>query len=241
MDEGRWFAGPGEVAVSTGFAERVGLGVGDRIDVEMASGEHSYTVVGLHPDRDRSVFVDIDELAADLNQPGLGNVSMSTTDQPTTTLDGVVSVERFDDLSEDDSGRTAILLIFTAIGAVVVSVAGLAVASGLAVNVYERRHEFAALRAIGGRRRHVFRVVLAELLPLGVIGIGLGLVGGYIGAGAIMESFEASNAVEIGFTFATGAIPVAAAVVLFGSFVLGGLMVRRVTREPAAVTLRSAG
>lgn len=240
MDEGRWFRDEGEVAMGAGFAERIGVEVGDRIDVELAVGRRSYTVVGLHPDRDRSVFVDVDELAADMNRPGFGNVLLSLDEQPATQLAGPVSIERYGDLSEDDEGTTAILLIFTAIGAIVVSVAGLAVASSLGVNIYERRHEFATIRAIGGRRRHVFRVVMAELLPLGLLGIGLGLVAGYFGAGAIMESFEASNAIEIGFTFATGAIPMAAAVVLSGSVVLGGLMVRRVSRQPAAVTLRGA-
>jgi putative ABC transport system permease protein len=165
---------------------------------------------------------------------------MSLDATPRTVLSGPVTVSRFDDLSEDDSGRSAILLIFGAIGTIVVSVAGLAVASGLAVNVFERRFEFAALRAIGGRRRHVFRVMVAELLPLAIAGSALGVVAGYFGAAAIMESFEASNAVEIGFTFATGAIPAAAAVVVVGSVALGGLMVRRVTRRPVAVTLRGA-
>lgn len=238
MDVGRWFARPGEVAVSTGFAERVGLDVGDRVEVEIGSGEVSYTVVGLHPDRGRSIFIDVEELAADMNRPGFGNVLMSTSEDTPSYLTGDLSVERLDELSEDDSGRTAILLIFSAIGAIVVSVAGLAVASGLGVNVFERRAEFAALQAVGGRRRHVFRVVVAELLPVAVAGIGLGLVGGYFGARAIARSFEASNAIEIGFTYATGAIPAAAGVVVVGSLLIGALMVRQVTRHPVAQTLR---
>ena len=240
MDSGRWFAAPGEAAVSTGFAERIGVGVGDDIEVDIASGLQTYTIVGLHPDRDRSVFVDVDELAVDMQLPGMGNVVMSLDPQPPSFMTGELRVERLTDLSEDESGTTAILLIFTAIGAVVVSVAGLAVASGLAVGVYERRHDFAALRAIGARRRHVFRVVIGELLPLGIVGIGAGLIAGWWGAGAIMESFEASNAIEIGFTYATGAIPVAVGVVLLGSASLGALMVRRVSRQPAAVVLRGA-
>lgn len=244
MASGRWFAAPGEAAVSTGFAERIGVGIGDDIDVDLASGRHSYTIVGLHPDRDRSVFVETEQLALDMNRAGMGNVLMSLDDDPpvalTDQLVDRIHVERLSDRSDDDSGRTAILLIFTAIGAVVVTVAGLAVASGLAVGVFERRHQFAALRAIGGRRRDVLRVVVAELLPLGVVGLALGLVGGWLGAAAIMESFEASNAVEIGYTFATGAIPIAVAVVVLGSLLLGGLMVRRVTRQPVAVSLRGA-
>lgn len=240
MDEGRWFSGADEVVVSAGFAERIGIGVGDHIDVEMASGQETYTVVGLHPDRDRSVFIDVEELAVDLGSPGMGNLLFSTAVEAPSLIEGPVNVDRFDGPNDDDDGTNAILAIFTAIGAIVVAVAGLAVASGLAVNVYERRHEFAALQAIGGRRRHVFRVVLAELLPLAVMGSALGAGAGYVGARAIIGSFEASNAIEIGFVFASGAIPVAVAVVVVGSFVLGGLMVRRVTSRPAAVTLRGA-
>ncbi|MFK7917303.1 MAG: ABC transporter permease [Ilumatobacter sp.] len=240
VDAGRWFSQPRDAVVSAGFAEQVGIDVGDRIDVELASGVASYDVVGLHPDRDRTLFVDREQLAIDLNRPGMGNTVMSLADRPPELFDGAINVQRAPEPGDDDDGTAAILAIFTAIGVVVVAVAGLAVAAGLGVNVFERRHEFAALQAIGGRRRHVLRVVLAELLPIAACGVLVGLAAGYLGARAIIGSFEASNAIEIGFVFATGAIPAAAGVVLLGSAVLGGLMVRRVTRQPAAVTLRGA-
>ena len=72
--------------------------------------------------------------------------------------------------AEEQAARDMIVKIFGAIGLVIVSVAGMAVASGMAVGLYERRHEFAALQAVGGRRRHVFRMVFAELLPLAAVG-----------------------------------------------------------------------
>jgi len=240
LDQGYWFDRSDEVVVSTGFAERVGIDVGDDIEVLLASGPASYRVAGLHPHRDRSVFVGVAALAADLGSPGMANVVYSLDRQPAVDVTGLTETTFLDSASEDESARQAILLIFGAIGLVVVSVAGLAVASSLAVNVYERRHEFAALQAIGGRNRHVFRMVSAELIPLALLGIGMGLVAAYVGGMAIMESFEAADAVEIGYTFATGAIPAAALVVIVGSLLLGWLMVRRVTRSPAAVTLRSA-
>lgn len=239
LDQGLWFEQPGEVVVSTGFAERVGIDVGDDIEVLLASGPTNYRVTGLHPDRGRSIFTGIEPLAEDLGSPGMANIIYSLDAQPAIEMPAMPETVYLEALS-DDGGRQAIILIFGAIGLVVVSVAGLAVASGLAVNVYERRHEYAALQAIGGRKRHVFRVVSAELIPLAVLGIGFGLVAGYFGAQAIAASFEASNAVEIGFTFAVGAVPAAAIVVLVGSLAIGGLMMRRVTRQPAAVTLRSA-
>ena len=131
-------------------------------------------------------------------------------------------------------------MIFGAIGLVVVTVAGLAVASSLAVNVYERRHELAAIRAIGGRSRQVMRIVSVELLPLAAIGVCTGVALGYVGGLAIMQSFERADAVDIGFVFAEAAIPAVAATVVAGCLLIGALTVRRVSRQSVASTLRSA-
>lgn len=240
LDAGRWYSGRGEALVSTGFAERAGIDVGDTVEVTLASGPRDYEVVGLHPYRSRALLVDVEQLAADLGAPGMANRVLSFDDPPAVQLSGITETARLDDLTEDQAARDAILVVFTAIGLVVVSVAGLAVSSGLAVNVYERRHEFAALQALGARRRHVLRVVCGELLPLAVGGVAVGLAAGYVGARAIMDSFEASNAVEIGFTFATGAIPAAVAVVVVVSLLVALAVVRRATRRPLAETLRSA-
>ena len=146
-------------------------------------------------------------LATDLGQPGRANVIFAAVDRTPNGLQGSDDHGYLDDYSSDDSGRSAILLVFGAIGLVVVTVAGLAVASGLAVNVYERRHEFAAIRAIGGRSRQVMHVVIAELLPLAAVGVLVGVAGGYFGGLAIMQSFERADAVDIGFVFAGEAIP----------------------------------
>lgn len=242
---GTWFEAPRDAVISDGFAEHLGVGVGDEIEVILASGTHSYEISGTHPNRGREIYVDVSELAADLGEPGRANRIFSIDERnpdqaPDFGLAGVVGVDRLSDADEDDSGRNAIILIFGAIGLVVVSVAGLAVASSLAVSLYERRHEFAALQAIGGRRRHVFRLVMTELGALAVGGLSIGLVGGYFGGRAIARSFEVSNAVEIGFIFARGVIPVVVAVVAVGTVLLALTMVRAATRRPVAVTLRGA-
>ena len=240
VDAGTWLRGPGDVVLSTGFADRVGVGIGDDVTVAMATGTATYRVVGLHPLRGRTLFFDVDRLAADLGQPGRANVVYSAVDEPAIDLGALSTTTLLADDTADDSGRSAILLIFGAIGVIVVSVAGLAVASGVAVNVFERRHEFAAIRAIGGRSRDVMRVVSAELLPLAAAGIAAGVVSGYLGSDAIVTSFENADAVEIGLVFASAAIPVAAGVVLAGCFVISALMVRRIGRRSLAETLRSA-
>lgn len=242
VDAGAWLArgADGDVVVSTGFAERVGVGVGDDIDVRIATGSAVYHVVGLHPLRGRTLFVGLDRLASDLGQPGRANVVYSGGDGVALPLDALTTTTFLDAYSSDDSGRSAILLIFGAIGLVVVAVAGLAVASGLAVNVFERRHEFAAMRAIGGRARQIMRVVSSELLALATLGVAAGVAVGYVGARAIIESFERADAVDIGFTFATGAVPAVAVVTVSGCLAIGALTVRRVGRQSVAATLRSA-
>ncbi len=243
MRSGVWFAEPGDTVISDGFAEHLGVEVGDEIDVVLASGTQRYKISGTHSNRGREIYMDVDELAADLGEPGRANRIFTIDDDRTANapdfgLTGVVGLERLADADDDDSGRNAILLIFGAIGLVVVSVAGLAVASSLAVSLYERRHEFAALQAIGGRRRDVFRLVMTELGVLAVGGLSIGLVGGYFGGRAIARSFEVSNAVEIGFIYARGVIPVVVAVIAIGTVLLALTMVRTATRRPVAVTLR---
>jgi putative ABC transport system permease protein len=237
VDAGRWLSGGREAVVSTGFAEHVGIAIGDDIDVRTATGTSTYRVVGFHRLQGRTLFVDVDTLAADLGRPGYANVVYSAEAATPPGLQGLTSTTHLVDAASDDSGRSAILLIFGAIGLVVVTVAGIAVASGLAVDVYERRHEFAAIRAIGGRSRQVMRVVSAELLPLATLGVVAGVGLGYLGGRAIMQSFERADAVDIGFVFAGGAVPAVAAV--GGCLLIGGLTVRRVSRRSVAATLRS--
>lgn len=246
LDDGKWYRSDGaaEVVLSTGFAERVGIDVGDTIDIRLPNETLAYEVAGFHPARGRYAFFEVDRLATDLGSSGMANLLLSADDPPgavqSTSSAHLFIVQRLDDLTDDEAARDAIVLIFTAIGLVIVSVAGLAVASGLAVNVYERRHELAALQAIGGRRRHVMRVVLAELGPVAVLGVALGVVFGYLGALGLIGAFESADAVEIGLVFATGIVPVAALAAVAGSVGLGAVMARRVTRQPAAVTLRGA-
>ena len=237
---GTWLGAPGEVVVSTGFAEHVGVGVGDDLTVSLATGTTTYRVVGLHPLRGRTLFVDVAELADDLGQPGRANVVLSSTDAPNLHLGALTTTTPLTDLTADDSGRAAIMLIFGAVGVIVVSVAGLAVASGVAVNVFERRHELAAIRAIGGRSRDVMRIVSAELLPLAAAGLGVGVVAGHLGSSAIVRSFENADAVEIGLVFASSVIPVAAVVVVVGCLAISSLVVRRIGRASLAETLRTA-
>ncbi len=242
LTSGRWISPSShEAVVSAGFAERNGLTVGDSLLVELASGEYEYRLTGLSNDFSRSAYVDRSVLAADLGTPGMANTVMSTQDQPGVVLPVAARTSTADDLAADDNAaRAAIVTIFGAIGVIVAGVASLAVLSSMTVSLFERRHELAAMQALGARRRRLRGLLIRELLPLGVLGVVGGLALGALGTRGIIMSFEASNAVDIGVVDAVGSIPFIAAGTLAALVILALVTVRSAARRPVAVTLRGA-
>ncbi len=242
LTDGRWVHPAGREAVaSAGFAERNGLEVGDTLVVDLASGRFEYELVGLSDDFSRSLYLDRTVLAADLGEPGMVNTIWSMQEHPDLVLPAASRTISAADLAADDAaGRAAIVLIFGAIGVIVAGVAALAVLSSMTVSLFERRHELAALQALGARRRRLRGLLVRELLPLGAIGLVGGLALGALGTRGIIASFEASNAVDIGVVDAVGSIPFIAAGTFVALVLLALLTVRSAGRRPVTVTLRGA-
>lgn len=242
MRDGRWFeAAQSEVVVSAGFAERRDIAVGDVVDVELASGPTPYTVVGTVDDNGRALYLDRSVIAADLGAPGRANVVWSTSSTPAIDVPVAVEVETAEQIAAaSKAGRDAIVTIFSAIGVIVAGVAALAVLSTMTVNLFERRHELAAMQAIGARRRQLRGLLVRELLPVGAVGAALGLALGALGTRGIIGSFEASNAVDIGVVDALGAIPFVIAGTALVLVALSFWVARSTSRRPIAVTLRGA-
>lgn len=234
--------GARDVVLSAGFAERNGIEVGDEIILELASGANRYSVVGMSDDAARAAYIDRDVLAADLGAAGRANTIWMSAGAETPSVAGVaLATTTREALAADDAaGRDAIVVIFGAIGVIVAGVASLAVLSSASVSLYERRHELAALQAVGAGRRRLRGLVVREMLPITASGVLVGLALGALGSRAIIASFEASNAVDIGVVDAVGAIPA----IVTGTFavllLLALAIVRMSTRRPIAVTLRGA-
>lgn len=239
---GRWIAaGQHEAVLSDAFAQRRGIAVGDTIDLELATGAVHYLVVGTADDSSRSVYVDRTDLATDLARPGSANMVWAATAVPEVTLPASAEVATADEIADADAeGRAAIVVIFGTIGAIVAGVAALAVISTLTVNLYERRHELATLQSLGAARRRVRGLLARELLPLGAVGVGLGLVAGWFGTRGIIASFEASNEVDIGASFAADAVAPIVVGTALALLLLAAHAVRRAGRRPIAVVLRGA-
>lgn len=239
---GRWFRPDRrEVVMSAGFAERRGISVGDDIDVELASGTVRYAVVGTVDDHSVTIYTDRDVLAADLGAPGHANIVLGRPDATVPEVPAAMKVwSRAGMQADSAAGRDAIVVIFGSIGAIVVGVAALSVLSSMLVSLFERRHELAALQALGARRGRLRRLLVRELVPLGVLGTGLGLALGALGTRGIIASFEASNSVDIGVVDAIGAIPFVVVGTIGALVLLALVVVRNAARRPIAVTLRGA-
>ena len=241
LTDGAWLEAAGDAVVSAGFADRTGIEVGDPIEVALAAGSAEFVVTGLSDDSSRAIYVQRQRLSDELGEPGMANIVWSADPAPTIDTEAPLAVTTLDEIVEEDAaGTNAIVVIFGAIGVLVSSVAALAVLSSMTVSLFERRHEFAALQAFGARKRRLRGLLFRELLPLGVVGVGVGLVIGALGARGIIASFEASNAIDIGVTDATAAVPF---IVLGTAAVLALLVttvVRSAARRPIAVSLRGA-
>ena len=241
--EGSWIDHRRGVVVAEGFADAVGVGVGDDLDVALASGTETYEVVGLHPSRSRDVYVPREVLAEDLGAAGLVNGFFSTRpaqeiDIPLTGAIDLVTIDAAD--AEEVASRDLIVDIFWTIGAVVIGVSLLGVSSALAVSLHERRHELAALVALGGRKAHLRRLLVGELVPLTVIAAAVGAIAGWYGAVGIIGFFESANAVEIGSELALGSLPVAAIGALTAITAMAVLGARQAAHRPLAATLRGS-
>lgn len=242
LRDGRWIAPSArEAMVSAGFAERRSIAIGDTVELELARGPVTYTVVGTVDDHARAIYADRADIAADLGAPGRANVIWTASPEPSISSPVAMRTNTAEQLAADDAaGRDAIVVIFGAIGVIVAGVAALAVMSSMTVDLFERRHELAALQAIGARRRRIRRLLLRELIPVGVAGTVLGIVVGALGTRGIIGSFEASNAVDIGVVDALGAIPFVVAGTALALVALAALVARSSARRPVAVTLRGA-
>jgi len=241
ISEGAWIDGDHDTVVSSGFAERNDIEVGDPLQVILAAGPTEFVVTGLSDDSSRAVYVDRDHLAVVMGAPGMANVVWSTGPEPATSSTTPSTITTLDEIvAEEAANNNAIVMIFGAIGIVVSGVAALAVLSSMTVSLFERRHEFAAMQAIGARKRRLRRLLFIEMLPLAAGGILGGLAIGGLGARGIIASFESSNAIDIGVTDATGAVPF---IVLGTAAILGLLVtvvVRSAARRPIAMSLRGA-
>jgi putative ABC transport system permease protein len=195
--------GSGRNAIITPLASfALGRGVGSDMVLQTAAGSQTYHIVGVAQDvltaKINAVFISQANLASDFHKtedvmlminlhPGadktvaLADVNTILKDYPQFTAH-LSSVYRDDLINTTRSTAN----LFYAIAFLILIPAGLGLLNTLTINVMERTREIGVVRAVGGSRTQVRRMVTGEALLLGIFGAAMGVLAGVaIGYGVI--------------------------------------------------------
>jgi putative ABC transport system permease protein len=208
----------GEVVIDRGTAKATNIKVGEPVTVVSKDGTEPANVVGIvrfgSVDSPGAVpvllFTDADAERL-LGEPGRVDAvfvrrAPSTTDAAlAATINqslpkGVEAVtgrsatkERENSVAAGLRFITAFLLIFAVLSLVV---GAFIIANTFAISISQRSRELALLRAIGGSRSQIFRMVLGEAAAMSVVGSITGLLGG-IGLASLLRSILRATGVDL--------------------------------------------
>ena len=182
------------VIVNSITAFGLNLKLGSELSVPTPSGPQTYRVIGVANDllsfKVNAIFISQDNLAADFDKsedimiliklsPGSdaqavkARIEAIAADYP--QFAATVTGEYRKTLNDLVSNA---LNMFYGLGILILLPAVLGLINTLAINVMERRREIGVVRAVGGSRKQVRRIVTAEALLLGLFGAAMGVVAG---------------------------------------------------------------
>ena len=244
--EGAWQPPPQGMGVSVeeGFAQTMGLRMGDRMRFDLAGLPLEATITSLRKVDWASLrvnFFAIVTQAPDAELPHTFIASYRVPDALLSSLDREL-VQAFPNLTVIDTAQTLIeveRILDQVIAAVEILfvfalVAGLAVLlATLHATLGQREHEMSIYRALGAQRALLMRMQSVELVGLGALA---GLLGGV--AAMITASVLAASVFDFAWIPNVWLLPTFVGLGAFLSWATGAWMLRRVVRTPAWVKLR---
>jgi putative ABC transport system permease protein len=212
LNEGRFAAGPGEVVIDAGTAEKQGWAIGDSIRFQARGPVTEAEVTGI------ATFGDVDSIGTatfalfDLKaaqalfdkQGRYDEILVAGDDGTRRALADalpqykVQTAEAHDRFTLDglESFVSFIQVLLVAFGAIAVFVGAFTIYNTLSITVAQRTRELALLRALGAARRQVLRSVVAEALAIGTLASLVGLVAG-LGLAKLLASVFASAGLDL--------------------------------------------
>jgi putative ABC transport system permease protein len=172
----------------------LGVGVGDTFEMPTLEGKQPYQIVGIASDllnfKLATIFISQDSLKADFNKTEtiLMMVNIKPGADTQTVADEIKQVLRdypqFDvEVTSDyratlENLMSAGMNAFYFLGILIMIPAALGLLNTLTINVLERTREIGIVRAVGGSRTQVRRIVIAEALLLCLFGAAVGVLAG---------------------------------------------------------------
>lgn len=190
---------------------------GDTITLQTANGPQAYQIVAIADEmlsaRITTLFVSQANLLADFRttddvllmlklKPGADlnaareAVAEIAADYPQFSLKVTADYRQ----TMLDQSRFALRFLYL-MSAIILIPAALGMINTLTINVLERTREIGIVRAVGGSRRQVRRMVLAEALLLGSFGAALGTITGIVMSYGFMMAFTGAVGFTLSYTF----------------------------------------
>ena len=255
-------AGADEVALTSRFATREHLGLGDTIQIVTQRGLRRLTVAGIYswpaeaslggtimvdaPLVDVQSWFGLDGRLSSINVAAAPGVSAATLrDRIRAALPATAEVKTGHQAALDQSSQAAKSInsflrpALLAFGGVAVFVGAFIIFNAFSITVAQRRREFAMLRALGASRRQVLVTVVGEALAMGVAASLLGLFAG-LGIGRLINALFKAVGADIptaGLTLAPRTVVAALAVGIGVTLVSAVLPALRATRVPPVAAL----
>ena len=195
---------PDALFLSPAAADSLGVGVGDRLAVQVGLGTVSLRVAGLLRGAGRERLGVMDIAAAQLALGRIGRISrLDLRLRPGADADalqvrlqselppGLVVERPQSELQRNASLSRAYRVNLNVLALVALFTGGFLVFSAQALAVVRRRAQLALLRVLGVTRGGLVRLLLAEGVLIGAAGAAIGLAAGYLLAAAVLARFGA--------------------------------------------------
>ncbi len=262
LTSGRWAAGPDEVVIDKGTADKKGFRVGEPIGVAGRGPVETFAISGIArfgtvdsiggatfaifdlPTAQRffhkeGVFDGI-QVAA---KAGVDPAKLAAEIRPLLppTLKSVTAAEQAASDSKDTNEGIAFVRYFLlAFGGIALFVGAFVIFNTLSITVAQRAREFATLRTLGASRRQVLRAVVVEAFLIGLAASLVGLFLGLLlakGLNAVFVAFGI-DLPKAGTVFALRTILVSLFVGVVITVVAGLMPAVRATRVPPIAAVR---
>ncbi|MFN2467756.1 MAG: ABC transporter permease [Gaiellaceae bacterium] len=262
LAEGRWPAGPREVAIDRGTADDEHYDLGDSVGVAAVGPRQTFRVVGIAQYGSVSslgsatfAVFDIPTAQRLLDKEGTfdaisaaakeGVEPAALVDEIRRALPGTLDVKSGVEQASDDKGEVAeftkfIRYFLLAFAGIAIFVGAFVIFNTLSITVAQRAREFATLRTLGASRRQVLGSVVVEALVIGTLASLSGLFLGLALAKGLNSLFVSLglDLPQTGIVFQTRTI-VVSLVVGIGVTLLAGLAPAvRATRVPPIAAVR---
>ncbi|HYI60218.1 MAG TPA: FtsX-like permease family protein [Acidimicrobiales bacterium] len=195
--------GPGAIAVSQGYAEDHGLGLGDTLPVRYIDGQAEDLTVGLVYETTTLAgpyFVDTATVTPHAPQvgptqmllkaaPGVSPEQLEEAAQAAAADWPGSTIETRAEFAETQ-GRSVdqMLMLIYVLLALSIGIALMGIANTISLATLERRHELGLLRAVGQTRRQVRSMVRWEAIMVSSLGTLVGLAVGVAGAWMVVSA-----------------------------------------------------